>query len=221
MKKLFLALFCCLSASAVFAQSFITQKDTAYATVMGTASVYNKITNITSSDVTIEWKVIDHDFPADWSGSAQFAVCDYAACNSDALGILNGNPYTPVYPAGVLGDFHLLLDLTGTSYGSHYLVVELKEGANQTKNIVFVISRYALSVAEATEPSVVSINPNPASGVVRLQGALSASLFNIQGRKVAETTNGTFDVSGLAAGLYIVESTVGGRIVRSRLNVLR
>ncbi|MBB4805618.1 Zn-dependent metalloprotease [Chryseobacterium defluvii] len=69
-----------------------------------------------------------------------------------------------------------------------------------------------LSVTEASEKEVIAIYPNPASDVInvsmKISGEEKAEIYNMEGRKVLETTIGkgknTIDVSNLPTGDYVL-----------------
>ncbi len=73
--------------------------------------------------------------------------------------------------------------------------------------------------AAATESNEVSIAPNPASDIITLQlnTASDVSVYNSQGTQVLSSTrvesNGTLNISSLAAGMYFVKIDTGSAIV--------
>ena len=53
----------------------------------------------------------------------------------------------------------------------------------------------------------ISVFPNPATDVLTIEGLNGAAeVFDVNGKKVMDITNGTFDVSELSKGTYIVKS---------------
>ena len=55
--------------------------------------------------------------------------------------------------------------------------------------------------------NTISVFPNPATNNITVEGLNSiAQVFDVNGKKVMDITNGTFDVSELSKGTYIVKS---------------
>jgi len=61
---------------------------------------------------------------------------------------------------------------------------------------------------QTNEVSSFNVYPNPATDVLRVEGATEVSIFNITGQlvKTANVLNGTVDVADLTSGVYVVKS---------------
>lgn len=86
--------------------------------------------------------------------------------------------------------------------------------ANNEKNILFIASRVdivytdiSLSTNELTQNNVFSIYPNPASGVICVngEGFEKAEIYNVAGQKVMESSDARIDVKDLQAAVYMVK----------------
>ena len=63
------------------------------------------------------------------------------------------------------------------------------------------------TTVQVIESNQLTIYPNPASSTITVEGLNGvAQVFDVNGKKVMNITNGTFDVSELSKGTYIVKS---------------
>ena len=208
-KLLMMAMMACSAAKAQF---FETQHDTVRAAVIGSGNVYNLVTNISTSPIFLQWRITGHDFPADWSGAANLAICDNALCRSNSGNqLLAGNVFnTAPYQAGEEGDFHLMLNLSASSAGKHYLVVELFNDS-QRNEIVFIIDHWMLG-SELRQPrGGFNVYPNPAGDHLIVSGTAEATvltMINSLGQVVRKNKlvqgNETVSLADLPEGWYIV-----------------
>ncbi len=80
---------------------------------------------------------------------------------------------------------------------------------------------------EGTAPAtpVLSVTPNPSCAVVHVSidgiSPESMSLYDISGRRILSSTSGTFDVTGLSAGVYFVGTSLGEEPLTARIVIAR
>lgn len=210
-KVIFIALllFC---GKAGHAQYFTTEYDTAYSTITNDANVYNLITNVSGNDFAISWHVSGHDFPADWSSASALAICDNALCRTNAGNqLLSGTVFnTAPYEPGIPGDFHLMLDLTNASVGTHYLSVNLTHDT-QSKEVLFIINHWPLGLTTTYSTNPPLIYPNPATDqltITGLQGMSRIVCINSYGQNILKQgvtgKDVTIHVSDWPAGIYSI-----------------
>ena len=79
-------------------------------------------------------------------------------------------------------------------------------GASDKYGTIYVLEEGTTAINEVvTNP--ISVFPNPATDVLTIEGLNGAAeVFDVNGKKVMDITNGTFDVSELSKGTYIVKS---------------
>jgi len=73
--------------------------------------------------------------------------------------------------------------------------------------VLHLSDEVAVGIDQA-EVSSFNVYPNPATDVLRIDGATEVSIFNITGQlvKTANVLNGAVDVADLASGVYVVKS---------------
>lgn len=228
MKKYILSfLLLALSVGVVGAQTFTTPKDTVNASFSNTMNVYNKITNVHSSDVTITWRVINHDFPADWINGLN--ICDNVLCYGNSAALAGGSTQTtaPITP-GVEADFHLQMDLSAAGSGTHYLEVEMNDQANSyKKNVVFVLNKFPTNIGNVNKGGDdITVYPNPARSEINvLFGARTnvknIAVYNMIGKAVSvyrvTGNSAKLNLDNIPAGVYFLRLTdAQGQIVATR-----
>src|SRR5690606_28914484 len=98
MKKIVLAVLgfgSMLFTTKIHAQSFTPDKDLVKYTVYQNADIHNNIVNNTSSDITLSWRVLNHDFPTEWKEGT--GICDNVTCYTNSVlgpGTSPGTTYT-------------------------------------------------------------------------------------------------------------------------------
>lgn len=232
MKKfLLIALGCvAISSSAVKAQSFTMDHDTAYVDYVlgsGNVNVDNLVTNNTSSPIKLSWKATVNNFPSDWWGGQSqpnpnnannsIGVCDNQNCYS-GLNALNpstvwtSNDYAA---GGKGGEFHAVISLgTSATTGTYYMTVNLQNGST-SKNVVFAIHAVSPTAVSNVNKSSndVQLYPNPAHNSVNVvfdpnAGVKYISVYNLIGKPVSTfRVNGgsaQLDISDIPAGVYFV-----------------
>jgi hypothetical protein len=225
MKKLFtiISIGCALVAGKTAqAQSFTVQHDTVWITPTGSGitEAHSDITNITGSDITMEWKVIATDFPDDWVDNS--GICDNASCYSGSLLWVNatssGTAHEAIYTPSTLGTFKLQINLDGsTTTGTRYMrarVANKFPSVNDTAYVVFMVTKNPTSVGTVKAASEVSLYPNPASTSVNVVYEAAADIKNIAvysiiGRQMAMyrangNNSASMNVENMPAGIYFV-----------------
>lgn len=108
---------------------------------------------------------------------------------------------------------------TGSSLGS---VCKLMEQADSLRD--WANKRPVLGIQNTPSQHQVSVYPNPASGQLFVDAPaftdeVKLELFDISGKKVAQTTGKTLDVSALAQGLYILRGTDGTKHFSNKVQI--
>lgn len=233
MKKAVLRLtiiLCALLPKLASGQTFSTQYDTVYASVSGASTVYDYLTNNQPDSIAITWKVIACDFPNDWFGSAAFGICDNYNCYGNTNNMLwngtTGQSHTSaMYPPGGNGPFDLQLTFTSVSAGTHYITVNLANGAT-SKNVTFIVSKHASSVNNVTNNDEVTLYPNPAPGSVNIlydanAGIKLAAVYNMIGKVMlvnkVSGNSANINLENVPAGTYFIRLIDGnGAVVATR-----
>lgn len=221
-----------LSSLGATAQSFSLQMgDTVYVNPCYTYTSHNNIVNNTASTVTLEWKVIENTYPADWF--ATLGICDNMTClyNSDiAVGV---NHETMPYPVTPVGDFHILGDLASTStYGPYVVRVRFNNKAIPTDTALatFIVTKCGAPtiVPTTATPNLgnVSVYPNPATSTLNVTADAAAdikelAIYTVTGRHIATYaaagTTTSINVENLPSGMYFIKLlNAQGNLVTTR-----
>ena len=192
MKKAFtfLAIGIALFAGKVAnAQSFTVLHDTIVASGTagsGSTEIHNDITNTTASTITMQWKVIANNFPADWMLPKVIGVCDRNLCYTPADFWPTQTQEAP-YLSGVLpGDFHMLFDYdSAVTTGTYYMTIRLnnKLVPGDVDTVTYQVSKIASGAVSPT-PKVsgeVSLYPNPAGNDFHLTYTLEKEISRVHG----------------------------------------
>ena len=227
MKKTLLFIVCALvllSSKKVMAQAAFSVSDTIWQNVNGTATVEGAVTNRSDSNITLRWNVVATSFPSDWLTETALSICDDEQCRSNLSGQLwsgtSGTTYKPLYYANAsgdsIGDFHLLLNLTGVSSGSHYITVRFAHTPSSTVSTeTFVINKWPTGVSNVNNAeNDIVLYPNPAHDEVNIvydpnNDIKNIVVYNIIGKalSVYKTTNNTsanLNVENIPSGIYFV-----------------
>jgi len=235
MKKILLFIVCALgllSSVVLKAQTAtFSQADTVYFTYSSGASttILDLITNDTSYNLNLKWRVISSSFPTDWYSGTALSVCDDASCipnTSSQLwngtsGYYDSSLYFSNAAHDSIGDFHMVLNLSAaTSFGSYYLTIHVTDVTNgvvgaYSKTTTFIINRWPTSVANVNNTgNDVVLYPNPAHDEVNIvydpsNDVKSIVVYNIIGKalSVYKTTNNTsanLNVENIPSGIYFV-----------------
>ena len=233
MKKILLFIVCAIgllaprNVAAQSAATFSPAADTIWATVPTTATVVDAITNLTGSSLNFKWRVISSNFPADWYTPTALGICDNNGCLLNTGYVLwNGTSggFDSCHYGGngahdSLGDFHLQLDLTSASSGSHYLTISATDVTNgsfggYSRTFTFVINKVGAAVSNVNNSeSDVVLYPNPTTtDEVNLVYSPSAdvkniAVYNVIGKmmsvyKVADNTGANLRLDNMPSGIY-------------------
>ena len=236
MKHLSILFLSCLLFCSPFylhAQSFTVAHDTViYNWPGGTATqnvedaVINLSTIITDS-VTVKWKVIDSDFPADWV--ANTGICDNGICYTLAGLWPSGSTQTSKpYPNGP-GDFHLQTNLSVTTsvHGCHFVRVRMHNSTivtdSATETYIVCNSNVGVTTIKLTDEVV--LYPNPAGNELNIVYDANADIkniavYNIIGKlmtfyKVTGNNSANLNLESMPSGIYFVRlvNTLGQIVV--------
>lgn len=179
-----------------------------------------------------------HDFKPDWfEHHTPVMDCEIASCDESSVTLRWNEPelkpdevlvgYQVYRGATLVGeDLITETDFTDDYSGGgrlnyHVLAVYSDGDTSRSYNIVYC--EQTDDVGESGYDDAVTINPNPANGLVRIDGMNVAELrvCNILGQTLKTIQNSnTFSVSGLPAGLYLLRITDGeGATVTRRIVV--
>lgn len=179
-----------------------------------------------------------HDFKPDWfEHHTPVMDCEIASCDESSVTLRWNEPelkpdevlvgYQVYRGATLVGeDLITETDFTDDYSGGgrlnyHVLAVYSDGDTSRSYNIVYC--EQTDDVGESGYDDAVTINPNPANGLVRIDGMNVAELrvCNILGQTLKTIRNSnTFSVAGLPAGLYLLRITDGeGATVTRRIVV--
>jgi len=188
----------------------------------------NHITNSTTSNLSINWRVVSVNIPADWKFTG---MCDQGNCFADTNTLKGDASHItePIAPgANGLFEARVYAPVTGTN-GIGTIKVRLSTLA-QEDTVIFRVTKTPTGItAISQEDNRVAVYPNPvAGGAVKVftSKALAASrisVSNIAGQTVLSIniTRGSeqtdLNVSGLANGAYLIHiSDDKGKLITSR-----
>ena len=201
--------------------------DTVYATVEGTTIVEDTVKILSSSGVRLKWHVMSSNFPSDWLSESAFGICDNNSCyyniGGDLWNGISGNTFTsdlytmPSPPLGPYGDYHLALNFSSVSTGTHYVTISLTDvlsspSTSQTTTII-ISKPYASSVPSVANTDNTVIYPNPATSELNVVYDASADIksiavYNIIGKIMSvykvEANSANLNLSNLPSGIYFV-----------------
>jgi hypothetical protein len=229
MKKTLLGVVTFMSLSLLsLGQTFSTQyPDTASAASNSASNieVYNIITNTSSSDINIRWKVLGSNISSGWNLEG---FCDNKTCYTTLAGVENevSNPYV----AGMQGDCHAIFGAANAPVNSSaWIRVSATDTANSssTKTLTFIAYKFATNVVGVTKSDdEVVLYPNPARSHVNLifsasLGVKNIAIYNMIGKMVdVYRVNGNsakLELNEVPAGIYFVRlMNAQGQIVATR-----
>ncbi len=241
MKKILFLLFSAASLFSGFmlkAQTFTIPSDPTDTVITpalgGPYTVYSNIKNITGNNLTIKWKVVACNLPADWLNSLQ--ICDRDNCRPSPLlwniATSSGPSYTPVYHSNAAHDstelFSVGIDLTTvTSTGTRYYITinMVDQGSgNYTRNLTIIFNRQNVGVNNvATSASDLLMYPNPAKEELNVvyEGVpdiKNIAVYNIIGKVMAvyhvNESSANLNLESMPSGIYFV------RLLNSQGNVV-
>ncbi len=233
MRKIILFLLCALGFANISWGQF-TNADTITGW-SGNAAWYDAlITNTTSGNIAIDWKVIATDFPvSDWLPN--LSICDNHLCYANGSGAMwnsstsSGLTFHSLdYAPGGGGEFHLVNNFAVASVGTHYVTVSLKDSATGfTKTTTFIIKHVATGVTTIVKrDDDVIIYPNPAVNDVNVifsdnAGIKTIAIYNIIGKAVnvykVSGNSANLGIDNLPAGVYFLRLlNADGNLVATR-----
>ena len=244
MKKLItlIAGFLLLYSAGVYAQvssggSFTVQHDTVNASPpTGTYTALDAVSAVGTgtTTVTIDWKVISSDFPADWV--PVYSICDNSLCTVGAglwtpsggtLATKTSNPYGVAVGLTPGGDFHMVLDFTNTvSTGCHYMTVRMNNHSvpTDTTTETYIICNTTTGVPTVSKADDILLYPNPAHDEVNIVYDANADVKNIAvysiiGKvlavyKVTNNSSANLNLENIPSGIYFA------RLMNSQGNVV-
>lgn len=218
MKKLYTLLAGALltfTTEKVMAQTSFTTVDTVKVGVNSNASA--PINNTTSSPITIQWKVVSHNMPADW----QVGICDNKICyNWPDLWPTNQQTSDP-YAPGMSGDIHALVTLTNpatATNGCYYVKVKMSVqgsiGGTDTALVTYILCKAPASVPSVKAVDEVNLYPNPANNELNVVFDAAADIKNVGVYNIIGKLMTVYKVSGNSANLNIENIPAGIYFVR-------
>jgi len=232
MKKIILAafyIFSLLAPALVKAQtSFSLQSspsDSITYTYTGGQEYSDNITNTsgTHAPITINWHVINTDFPADWLTASAFGICDNSVCyynTSSALwnGTSGASHTSGAYTYDSIGTFALSLNLPATATAAcHWVKVaaSISGTIGAIDTITFIICQPVTSGVQIVNPeNNIALYPNPAHDELNVVYDATADVknivvYNIIGKvlsvyKVTDNTSANLNIENIPSGIYFV-----------------
>ena len=167
--------------------------------------------NMTQSPVVLQYKKVSVDFPSTWD----ISFCDNRNCFG---GFVDEDTMSAIAP----DDEKNSLKLTIYPNGKSDTAVVIYEVWNKYAPADKITLTYTIMVrwgASAQSYEVVTrLSPNPANNHVQLP-VDAAQLFDIEGRLVMNTLNGSLNVSEVPNGVYFVRFLQNNAWVNQRLVV--
>lgn len=223
MKKILLPLIIAATAAIApnaTAQDFTVTHDTSVTVTAGSTEdvyVYNTLTNVSTSNITYSYRLVNWETLALPIGWNIIGFCDNIAClpfpNWDEGETNTGLEMAP----GDVSDLKLQVNVSPTAdNGTAFFHFEVKT-AGQTKNVFYKLTKEptGMSLVPVSDNSI-NLYPNPANGssitlfVAPQYNASQFAMYDITGKQVASIqSNGTaaqtLNIQNLAAGVYSVQ----------------
>lgn len=212
--------------------TFTVPKDTVEVAIYTSIDAHSNITNITSSNIKIEWKVTDHNFPSSWAEANRLGICDNVLCRLNANNqLLDGSVFTTNdYAPNIADDFHF--QMTGydnADPGSYYVKVNFKDaGSSYEKDVVFLFHKWVTSInnTSSTSDDNVKLYPNPAKDVLNISYSKNISvgniaIYNLVGKQVYNSKvsgySAKLNIENIPSGIYFVRLMDDtGRVIATR-----
>lgn len=210
MKKIYLFAISSFIGLTVNAQNFVYSTDMHIDEEMAnTFEIYDiTFTTPTPEAITFMWERVSDSFLSEWD----YSLCDYTGC------------YVAVPPTGTMTPITLLQSQNGTNgflkmnighqgfNGDGLVEIYVYDASdyNRGDTVSFHLSINGLSIGEVSPNNSVIVSPNPANDLVSISGstANSVSIYSSLGKHVMNLEgngNGSFDVSELVSGVYILK----------------
>ena len=233
MKKLllFVLLVASLSSPRAIGQSFTLTSDTVFSYVGTTVDLHNKVNNITSNYLLVNWNVVPglSNLATGWDPIGT-SICDNMTCYSWSNVSGGSSNLSDTIHAGNFMDLKVSFDATSAAIGTESWItlhiVDANNSAN-TKNTTFRAQKAALGVVNVTKSDDnVVLFPNPARSNVNVVfdaslGVKNIAIYNLIGKAVSVyKVNGTsakLDLDNVPSGIYFVRLiNAQGQIVATR-----
>lgn len=231
-------LLCGLSFIALawssFAQSFTAQHgDTLiinYSASEPDVTIKNLVHNITSNDIQLKWRIINHNLTG--TGWTFSGFCDNITCYT-SQNLLNGmTNVTDMIPANTdIADFHAIINGANAPNNSiGFLQIEATDqAAHYSKVLTFAVMKgnvNSISTTTKNPESGVTLFPIPAKDQLNVvfepgSDVKSVSIYNLIGKPVTTfKVNGSsavLDVNNIPSGIYFVRlMDTRGRVIATR-----
>jgi hypothetical protein len=228
MRKIILAIlaFSCFLNGTVFGQAFTTAHDTVSASTSANVlmGIHNTVISTSTTVFPYSWRVTSHNLPQDWV-NADFSLCDGTSCYDTA--VLHHSTQIDSVSATRSPDLQLHVK-PGTSNGTYYVSLQLKDVANTTtKNITFLFNKWPTGIQSIVKTDDnVTLYPNPARENVNVVfdeslNAKSVAVYNLIGKVVSyyrvSGNSAAIDLSDAPAGIYFLRLiNAQGEVVATR-----
>lgn len=195
------------------AQSFTLDHDTVKYVLYNNAVIHNDMNNVSSNFIFVDWKVVQHNLPADWQ--AAIGICDNKLCYNNIVGTPGPLKTTDTIKAGQKGVFDIQIDASSLSGGGpFYVTLEFKEGTT-TDTGTFALYKWTTNVRNVTGKNEgISLYPNPVRSQLNISFE-NAGVKNIVITNAIGSVVGSYNVVGrkdirlnlenLASGAYFVK----------------
>jgi hypothetical protein len=215
-----------ISLGQVKAQSFSLAHDTTTAFTGTSADVHNTVTNLTTNQLQMSWKMSNSSIANGWVVSG---VCDINLCYNWTGDVEMGiTKNCSINPSSNM-DFKVQYNATGGAVGSSSFItfrfVDVNTGL--LKNATFIATKVPAGVVNVTKvDDNIVLYPNPASDDLNVifdpnADVKNIAVYNLIGKIVSiYKVNGNsakLNVSNIPSGIYFVRLLDGqGRVIATR-----
>jgi hypothetical protein len=236
MKKIFIMLSfvgLLFAADKSIAQSMSSPHDTVSFSTSGYYEAHNDLTNLLTSPLTVQWRVVATNFPNDWL--ANTGICDNCTCISGTGLWPATSPYECLYAVSTTpGTFKMQIDLATasgvTTNGTYYMRVRLNNKFGLSSDELFqtyIVTRSTTSVSVVKMAGDVAIYPNPATTSLNVlfdqsSDVRNIAVYNIIGKqvgvyRVSNQSSASLNIENLPSGIYFTRLlNVNGDVVATR-----
>ncbi len=220
-----------LCSQKAFAQSFSVAHDTVWMTAGYGAKIFpDSVINNTSSNLSLQWKVVASNIPADWQ-SPNSGFCDPSLCYEMAAVWPSGSVKTVIVNPGPQAYYLAINFDLATSWGCYYIRVRMNNAAivTDTAYETFMICRNhpAGVVQQLSSMDDVVLYPNPASDELNLvyhpqTGVKTIAIYDVIGKmkaifKTTDDNSANLNLASVGPGIYFVRlMNAEGAVVATR-----
>ena len=232
MKKiipLILGLFMLAAAKQSSAQSFSIDKDTVYYVVHSSADIKAKVTNTTSSNLNLDWKITGHSLPNDFI-NAGFGICDNFTCyNYNTTSDYDDNKESTLASTQFMDlKLQVYLESVAGNGNPWYITVTLIDSATMySEPVTFAVTKWTTNVPSIAKSNNINMYPNPASDELNVifdpgVGVKNITVYNLIGKavtvyKTTSNSSAKLNIENLPSGVYFIRlSDNQGRVVANR-----